>query len=82
MNKYFSIFQLTIIIILIAITTNYAHESDTDSKGKVDEVKRERDADDKKIMKYVEIIKSDPENAEAHFKLGIITTNAGGPMTR
>src|SRR3989338_7343828 len=76
MNKYIAIIFLAITITFIAITTNYAHEHDNISTKDMERLTGKSESQmkeiDKKIIKYIDTIESNPDDADAHFNLGIL----------
>ena len=74
--KYLLISLFTITITFIAITTNYAHEqgelSTEELAAQLGKTESEIREIDKQVMAYTETIKSNPDDADAHFNLGVL----------
>ena len=77
MNKYLSILSLALVIMFIAAATSIAqHEgeklSTEELASQIGRSESELKEIDNKIIVYNETIKSNPEDADAHFNLGIL----------
>ncbi|MFV1974862.1 MAG: tetratricopeptide repeat protein, partial [Candidatus Scalindua sp.] len=76
MRKQLSIFCLALTTACITLTTGYAHEgtelSSKDLASQIGKTETELKEIDKKIIAYNETIKSNPDDVDAHFNLGIL----------
>ena len=76
MNKYLSIYSLALTIMFIAVATSIAHEgeklSTEELASQIGKSESELKEIDEKIIAYSETIKSNPDDADAHFNLGIL----------
>ena len=76
MNKYLSICSLALTIMFIAAATSTAHEgeklSNEELASQIGRSASELKEIDEKIIAYNETIKSNPEDADAHFNLGVL----------
>ena len=75
MNKYLSILSLALVITFIAAAISIAHEgeklSNEELASQIGKSASELKEIDEKIIAYNETIKSNPEDADAHFNLGV-----------
>ncbi len=74
--KYLLNSLFTIIITFIAITTNYAHEqgelSTEELATQLGKTESEINEINNQVIAYTEKLKSNPDDADAHFNLGIL----------
>ncbi len=76
MKKHLLISCMALTIACITFTTGYAHEgtnlSTKDLANQIGKTETELKEIDKKIIAYNETVKSNPDDADAHFNLGIL----------